>query len=420
MPWTVWDAMSQRREFVALAGAEGANVSELCRRFSISRRVAYKWINRHRVEGAAGLADRSRRPRRSPGQTPEAVEAKVLELRSAHPAWGGRKLRRRLVDLGQEAVPAASTITEILRRRGRLEEAEAAKHKASTRFEHAAPNDLWQMDFKGHFALGQGRCHPLTVLDDHSRYALGLAACADERTATVQAQLTAIFRRYGLPWRMLMDNGAPWGDSPEHRFTPLTVWLLRLGVAISHGKPYHPQTQGKDERFHRTLAAEVLRTERFRDLAHAQHRFDAWRQVYNQERPHEALAMAVPASRYTVSPQAFPEVLPAIDYAPDLAVRKVQHDGWISYRGGDYKLPKAFKGYPVALRPTIRDGELEVLFCRHVIARIDLGLPQHNGRAAPHGRRQGAGASEPTGEPDELTTLGVTHVSEHLLPLTPV
>ena len=420
MPWTVWDAMSQRREFVALAGAEGANVSELCRRFSISRRVAYKWINRHRVEGAAGLADRSRRPRRSPGQTPEAVEAKVLELRSAHPAWGGRKLRRRLVDLGQEAVPAASTITEILRRRGRLEEAEAAKHKASTRFEHAAPNDLWQMDFKGHFALGQGRCHPLTVLDDHSRYALGLAACADERTATVQAQLTAIFRRYGLPWRMLMDNGAPWGDSPEHRFTPLTVWLLRLGVAISHGKPYHPQTQGKDERFHRTLAAEVLRTERFRDLAHAQHRFDAWRQVYNQERPHEALAMAVPASRYTVSPQAFPEVLPAIEYAPDLAVRKVQHDGWISYRGGDYKLPKAFKGYPVALRPTIRDGELEVLFCRHVIARIDLRAPPNHGLADPTGRRQGAGASEPTGEPDELTTLGVTHVSEHLLPLTPV
>src|SRR3989304_5908664 len=157
MPWTVWDAMSQRREFVALAGAGGAKVRE-------------------------------------------------LERRSAPPAWGGRKLRRRLVDLGQEAVPAASTITEILRRRGRLEEAEAAKHKASTRFEHAAPNDLWQMDFKGHFALGQGRCHPLTVLDDHSRYALGLAACADERTDPGQAQLPAIFRRYGLPWRMLMEH----------------------------------------------------------------------------------------------------------------------------------------------------------------------------------------------------------------------
>lgn len=389
MPWTVCDAMSERREFVALAGVEGANVSELCRRFGISPKSGYKWLGRYEAEGESGLAERSRRPRRSPGQTPAATEAGVLELRSAHPAWGGRKLRRRLQDLGQQAVPAASTITEILRRHGRLDEAEADKHKAFTRFEHAAPNDLWQMDFKGHFALAQGRCHPLTVLDDHSRYALGLAACANERTETVQARLTAIFRRYGLPWRMLMDNGAPWGDTPEHRFTPLTVWLLRLGVAISHGKPYHPQTQGKDERFHRTLAAEVLRTERFRDLVHAQRRFDAWRELYNHERPHEALELAVPASRYTVSPQAFPEVLPAIEYASGLTVRKVQHDGWISYRGSDYKLPKAFKGYPVALRLTVRDGELDVLFCRHVIARIDLRIPEHNSRADPTGRRQG-------------------------------
>jgi transposase InsO family protein len=412
--------MSQRREFVALAGAEEANVSELCRRFGISRRVAYKWLGRYEAEGESGLADRSRRPRRSPGQTPEAVESSVLELRAAHPAWGGRKLRRRLQDLGAEAVPAASTITEILRRQGRLDEAEAAKHQAFTRFERAEPNDLWQMDFKGHFAIAQGRCHPLTVLDDHSRYALGLAACADERTATVQAQLTAIFRRYGLPWRMLMDNGAPWGNSLEDRYTPLTLWLLRLGVAVSHGKPYHPQTQGKDERFHRTLAAEVLRYERFRDLAHAQQRFDAWREVYNLQRPHEALGLAVPASRYTVSPQAFPEVLPAIEYAPDLPVRKVQDRGELRYQRRVFKLPKAFKGYPVALRPTARDGELEVLFCRHVIARLDLRVPEPYGLADPNGRRQGKGGRQEERELDELTTLGVTHVSEHLLPLTPV
>jgi len=131
--------------------------------------------------------------------------------------------------------------------------------------------------------------------------------------------------------------------------------------------------------------------------------------VYNHERPHEALELAVPASRYTVSPQAFPEVLPAIEYAPDLAVRKVQHDGWISYRGSDYKLPKAFKGYPVALRRTIRDGELEVLFCRHVIARIDLGLPEHNGRADPHGRRQGdATPSAETGRQGDATPSAET------------
>lgn len=414
MPWTVCDAMSERREFVALARAEGANMSELCRRFSISRRVGYKWLGRFEADGESGLADRSRRPRRSPEQTPEAMEAKVLELRQAHPAWGGRKLRRRLSDLGQEAVPAASTITEILRRRGRLDEAESASHKPFTRFERAAPNDLWQMDFKGHFAIEQGRCHPLTVLDDHSRYALELAACANERTETVQARLSALFRRYGLPWRMLMDNGAPWGDTPENRYTPLTVWLLRLGVAVSHGKPYHPQTQGKDERFHRTLAAEVLRYERFRDLAHCQSRFDAWRQVYNQERPHEALAMAVPASRYRVSPQAFPEVLPPIEYALGLAVRKVHDKGELFYQGRIFRLPKAFKGYPVALRPTVHDGELDVLFCQHVIARLNPRVPEPNRRASLNGRRQREGASVLSREPDELTTLGVTHVSEHL------
>jgi len=391
MPWTVCDAMSQRREFVALARAEGANVSELCRRFSISRKCGYKWLVRHECEGESGLADRSRRPLRSPGQTPGAMEAKVLELRTEHRAWGGRKLRRRLMDLGQAQVPAASTITEILRRHGRLDEAESARHKAFTRFEHAAPNDLWQMDFKGHFATAEGRCHALTVLDDHSRYALVLAACGNERTGTVQEHLSARFRRYGLPWRMLMDNGSPWGDSAENPYTPLTVWLLRLGVAVSHGRPYHPQTQGKDERFHRTLAAEVLRGEHFRDLAHCQQRFDAWREVYNHERPHEALALAVPASRYAASPRAYPEALPAIEYDSGLPVRKVQDQGRLSYAGRLYRLPKAFKGYPVALRPTVRDGELEVLFCQHVIARIDLRDPEINSPASLHGRRQGAG-----------------------------
>lgn len=414
MPWTVCDAMSQRREFVALARAEGANVSELCRRFGISRKTGYKWLKRHAVLGVDGLADRSRRPQHSPTHTPAAVEAQVLELREAHRAWGGRKLRRRLLDLGQEQVPAASTITAILRRRGRLDEAEATKHKAFTRFEHPAPNDLWQMDFKGHFATEEGRCHPLTVLDDHSRYALELAACANERTATVTERLSGLFRRNGLPWRMLMDNGAPWGDSAENRYTPLTVWLLRLGIGVSHGRPYHPQTQGKDERFHRTLVAEVLRHEHWRDLEHCQQRFNAWREVYNHERPHEALALAVPASRYRASPRTFLEVLPPIEYAPGLAVRKVQDKGWMSYRGHDYKLPKAFKGYPVALRPTARDGELQVLFCQHVIAAIDLHMPEFHGLADPHKRRQGQGRTADDGAVEHMTTLGVTYVSEHL------
>lgn len=375
MPWKVQDAMSVREEFVMLAASEGANRAELCRRFGISRKTAYKWIDRHGQFGRSGLVDRSRRPRSSPERTSPEMEEMVLKLREQHPAWGGRKLRAVLLRDGLIAVPVASTITEILRRHGKLDPAESAQHKPFARFEHERPNDLWQMDFKGHFATDQGRCHPLTVLDDHSRFALGLEACADERTATVQQQLTAIFRRQGLPERMLMDNGSPWGDTAEHRHTPLTVWMLRIGIRISHGRPYHPQTQGKDERFHRTLTAEVLRYERFPSLADCQKRFEEWRHVYNHQRPHEALNMAVPASRYTPSPRGFPETLPPIEYGPGDVVRKVQDQGWLSYRGRAYRVPKAFKGYPVALRPTDRDGELEVYFCRDRIAVLNLGNP---------------------------------------------
>jgi transposase InsO family protein len=376
MPWKVQDAMSAREEFVVLASQEGANKAELCRRFSIERKTGYKWLRRYASAGREGLVDRSRRPLRSPGRTAAELEEAVLALREEHPAWGGRKLRAVLLRRGLESVPAPSTITEILRRHGRLDPAEAAKHQPFTRFEHECPNDLWQMDFKGHFATDQGRCHPLTVLDDHSRFALGLEACADERTATVQERLTAIFRRYGLPKRMLMDNGSPWGDTPEHRFTPSTMWLLRLGVSVSHGRPYHPQTQGKDERFHRTLEAEVLRYERFSDLLHCQKRFEAWRHIYNHERPHEALGMEVPASRYQPSARAFPEALPPIEYGPGDIVRKVGDKGRLRYQGRILTVPKAFKGYPVALRPTTQDGVIEIFFCGDRIAT--LNLREHN------------------------------------------
>lgn len=255
MPWRECSKMEARREFVSLAEVEGANVSLLCKRFGISRKTGYKWLRRSQTEAGESLADRSRRPRHTPGRTLEKMEVAVLGVRDEHPAWGGRKIRRRLQDCGERGVPAASTIGEILRRQGRLDESEAAQHRPFQRFEHAQPNDLWQMDFKGYFGLGDGtNCHPLTVLDDHSRYALGLRACDNERRETVESELREVFRCYGLPLLMLMDNGPPWGSGDwSNRYTGLVVWLLRLGVRVTHGRPYHPQTQGKDERFHRTL-----------------------------------------------------------------------------------------------------------------------------------------------------------------------
>lgn len=359
-----------------LAQQEGANIRELCRRFGISPQTGYTLRARYRQEGADGLRDRSRRPHSAPMQTVAAMEAAICAVRVAHPAWGGRKIRRYLSDHEHADVPAASTITAVLRRHDLLDPAASITHRATQRFEAAAPNALWQMDFKGKIALLHGVCHPLTVLDDHSRYALGVEACADERTATVQGRLTTIFRRYGLPLRMLMDNGPPWGDGGS-RYTALTVWLLRLGIAVSHGRPYHPQTQGKDERFHRTLKAEVLVDACFADLLAAQWSFDHWRATYNQERPPEALGLATPRSRYQISPRAYPEALPLIEYGPGDQVRKVQHDGEIHFRGRTIPISKAFRGYPVALRPTVTDGVWAVAFCRQWITQIDLRDPLH-------------------------------------------
>jgi transposase InsO family protein len=227
------------------------------------------------------------------------------------------------------------------------------------------------MDFKGHFAVGRERCHPLTVLDDHSRYNLCLRACSNEQGLTVQGHLTDTFGHYGLPQRIGVDNGSPWGDSFDSPYTPLVAWLIRLGVAVSHSRPYHPQTLGKDERFHRTLQAELLR-ERFADMPSAQYCFDRWRGMYNFERPHEALGMTTPATRYAPSARSFPEMLPPIEYDPADIVRRVDQTGVISYRGQAWRISKAFRGYPVALRPTTTDGVLEVYFCHQKINQIDL------------------------------------------------
>lgn len=362
--------MSQRAEFVRLALAPGANRRALCRRFGISPDTGYRLLARYRAAGWAGLADRSRRPRRSPQRTAPAIEAAVLALRAQHPAWGGRKLAARLRAQGRAGVPAPATITAILRRHGRLDPARAGQPRAFGRFEAAAPNLLWQMDFKGHVPCGAGRCHPLTVLDDHSRYALALAACPDERTPGVRQWLTATFRRYGLPARLLVDNGPPWGRAGAG-YTPLTVWLLQLGVVVRHSRPRHPQTLGKDERFHRTLQTELLRTP-LPDLATAQRRFDAWRWAYNHERPHEALADAVPAHRYQPSARPFPEQLPPIVYPPGDLVRRVQDGGRVAFGGRRWRVPKAFTDHPVALRPLPTDGCWAVYFATHRIATLDL------------------------------------------------
>jgi len=385
MAWKEVSVMSQRLELVQLAAAEGANVSLLCRRFGVSRQTAYKWMARFKAGGggADALVDRSRRPVSSPTRTDAAMEASAVKIRQEHPTWGARKIRARLAHLtghdddplatAAEELPAVSTFTGILHRHGLIDTERSALHKPFVRFERAHPNELWQMDFKGWFDTNTGRCHPFTALDDHSRFNLILAACRDEKTETVREKLTGAFRCYGMPASILCDNGPPFGGVSDHGLTPLSVWLIRLGIAVTHGRRYHPQTQGKEERFHRTFKADVLSGRTFDDPDHAQRCFDPFRQTYNFQRPHEALGMATPSQRYRPSTRAFPEALPTIEYAPGDQVRKVQDKGVIHFNGKTWPVARCLHGQAVALRAnTDRDGCFEIRFCAQTIGQLDL------------------------------------------------
>jgi transposase InsO family protein len=370
MPWKQVSIMEQREEFLSFAKAEGANISELCRRRGISRDTAYRWLGRE------DCADRSRRPHHSPLRTAAGMEASVLAVRDAHPAWGARKIRQILLNQGL-APPAVSTLHAILERHGRIAEADRHPQKFE-RFEKEAPNLLWQMDFKGQFQMGDSHwCWPLTIVDDHSRYALSIQASARYDTETVKAFLENTFRRYGLPAAFYVDNGPPWGGGEPGQYTPLRVWLLKLGVKVIHATPYHPQGRGKNERFHRTLKREVLAARNPTDLHQAQVAFDKWRHVYNQVRPHQSLDMMTPISRYRPSARPMPDTLPQIVYDSSDIVRKVPSDQpKISFKGRTWRVPKAFQGENLALRPSSTDGQYDVCFGAIRIATIDLNQGQ--------------------------------------------
>jgi transposase InsO family protein len=361
--------MEMRKEFVRFALQADANIRGLCRRYGVSPQTGYKWLKRYRQAGEAGLQEHSRRPSRSPSQTAAVTEARILDAARQWPVWGARKLKTWLERQGQ-MMPAVSTIHAILRRNG-LHLPDKESSLAVGRFEHDAPNQLWQMDFKGHFETDAGRCHPLTLLDDHSRYLLCLRSCANERRQTVQAGLIDIFSRYGLPERMTMDNGPPWGDTTGS-WTALELWLMRQGIKVGHSRPYHPQTQGKLERLHATLKCELLQGRRFTDLEQAAHAFDRWRQCYNQERPHEALAGASPMTRYRPSIRSYtPHPAPPV-YDDSMQVRKVSGDGRLSFKNHALKIGKAFIGESLGIREDQKDGVYALWWYSTKVGFIDL------------------------------------------------
>lgn len=373
MPWIIGDIKLLREEFTRLALQAGASITLLCQQFHISRKTGYKWIARAKQSNHPDFSDHSKRPHHIIHKISKKIQEDVIIARCLHPHWGAKKIKAYLLNRKiVKKLPSLRTIHNILVKEELTNIHKGERHKAYKRFEYAYPNALWQMDFKGYFSLLDGsECHPFTIIDDHSRYLVCLKACIDESMNSVRPALMEAFSRYGLPESMALDNGSCWKPKSRQRWSELTVWLMRLGIQIIHGKPYHPQSRGKDERLHRTLKLELINDISMNNLRDSQRQFDLWRHQYNHTRPHEALNMKPPVTRYQISKRRFyNKPLPPIQYWEDDIIRRVDMNGFLHVAGRNFLLSKALRYQPVALRPS-RDGKkIHIFFCQQQIMDI--------------------------------------------------
>lgn len=370
MPWNTRKPMDLRTEFMDRLG-RGERMTDLCREYGISRKTGYKIKERFEREGAAGLADKSRAPKVIPHKTPPELEEIIVAERHQHPTWGPKKIKASLERRLERSLPSASAIGGVLARNGLVQKRKrrSVHRPAPTTLRKAkAPNDVWCIDYKGHFRLGDGTyCYPLTVTDQRSRYFLGcegMGAISDEAARDVCGEL---FREHGLPTAMRSDNGVPFASTGLAGLTRLSVFWLRLGIALERIRPAHPEENGRHERMHRTLKFETARPARG-NLLQQQECFDDFREEFNFARPHEALEMKRPADVYERSPRAFPKTLPAYPYATYDDVLRVNRGGQIYVAGiGQVALSVALAGEQVGIREE-RDGRWLVSF-----TSLDLG-----------------------------------------------
>ena len=317
MPWKECSVVDERVRFVARL-LDGEPMTEVCRSFGISRKTGYKIFSRYREHGLEALSDRSRRPVRYANQLPLPIESLIVRLKGEKPHWGARKIRELLVRrlAGEVRIPAKSTIHAVLDRHGLVTHGSGPRRRAcgTPLSAGSVPNDLWCADFKGEFKLGNGRyCYPLTVTDHAARFLLMCEALESTREDLAFTAFERLFAERGLPVSIRSDNGVPFA-SPNALFnlSKLSVWWLRLGIAIERIKPGHPQQNGRHERMHLTLKKEATRPPGS-NILQQQARFDAFVQEFNTERPHEALGMKYPAELYTASPRRY-DGLPELSY----------------------------------------------------------------------------------------------------------
>lgn len=364
MSWETKTVMEQREAFVEAAERGEESFAALCRRYQISRKTGYKWLKR--AQEGQQLTDQSRRPNRQPTKTPDDVEAQILAMREAHPTWGGRMIKATLERDGCEDIPSARTCCAILKRNGCIDPEEARKHRPFQRFEREKCNQLWQTDFKGDFLLGDGiRCYPLTILDDHSRFSIRIEPKSD--TKEVKESLIQTFKEFGLPDAVLSDNG-PQFSGFRGGYTQFERFLMDLDVAPIHGRIMHPQTQGKIERFHRTLKAEALR-EIPDTMEEMNRQFQEWRWFYNELRPHSALGMKSPATVYRPSQRKYEEPKP-FEYNQGARLVKINNWGYLRFGPIQIYLSETMADTYMEIRPSENDTFL-VIYRNYKIATVD-------------------------------------------------
>ena len=371
MSWTERTVETVREEFVKRVLAREKSKSALCREYGISRPTGDKWIKRY-LEGKS-MSDQSRAPKEHPNRVTPEMEAQIVAMRQKYPAIGATKMHTMMENEGVPDLPCARTMNNIFQRHNLITPEASAAATPHQRFEKPQPNDMWQADFKGHFAMGnQKRCHPLNILDDCSRFCLCCEAQLDETFVSIQPVLRRLFQEYGLPFSFLCDNGNPWGTVQSMGFTKLEVWMMELGILVLHGRIRHPQTQGKNERFNRSFTRECLARHDFTDEQQAQRIFSEYRDFYNNQRPHYALDMKVPASRYQPSERKYPDKIEQWEYPAECQLCKVKDTGYFNYKGQGYFLSEAFGGKTIGVRESHLPGQITLLFRQFRIGRIDL------------------------------------------------
>lgn len=371
MPWKEKRVAQMREDFVKEALSGMKTKAELCREYGISRPTGDKWITRFLA--GEELTNQSRRPNSVPGKTDPAIEKLIIDYRKEHQAIGAVKIHRILEDQGHTNLPCTKTINNIMKRNNLISTEASCAATPNIRFEKSYPNEMWQSDYKGNFLMkNRQRCYPLNVLDDHSRFCLCCKPQSGETFQEIKPVFIGLFEEFGVPFSLLCDNGNPWGTAQSTGFTQFEIWLMDLGILTIHGRPLHPQTQGKEERFNGSLTRELLRYTEFEDMADAAQKLSKYRNFYNNERPHHALGLDTPAQHYEKSKKEYDPQIKPWEYPEGCRLHKVKSSGYITVDGQGYFLSESFGEREIAVKKSHKPNCINLYYRQFIIGQINV------------------------------------------------